>query len=57
MPISVIHRRKALSVFLLVQVSWIMFQMAHYIQKCQNNLLDILEEKQSSQEKEFDIVP
>lgn len=32
-------------------------QMAHYIQKCQNNLLDILDEKQSCQDDGFDIVP
>ena len=32
-------------------------QMTHYIQKCQDNLLDILDEKQGSQDDGFDIVP
>ena len=36
---------------------YVLFQMSAYIHKCQNNLLEILEEKRIQQGDGFDIVP
>ena len=35
----------------------VIFQMSAYIQRCQNNLLEILDEKRKDQGDGFDIVP